>query len=283
MNTICELVNKDCLSSFNYIEQGWVDLFFVDPPYYISGTGGKTNSKKDRKFWDNQWETKEQYYAWCKKWMSLMFSQLSSNGSAYICIDWKHSGVYQSILEEVGFTIKNRITWKRDKGRGSNSNWKSIHEDIWFVTKTKNYTFNIEKIKIEKKVIAPYKDKDGNPKDWWVNENGEKVRLTHPSNLWTEHTVPFWSSKDVKSYAKTKKTPDNIYQKHSTQKPLDLVEKCIIASSNPGDLIVDYFLGSGTTAVAAKKLDRNFIGFDQVSEYIEITKLRLLKEINYRS
>lgn len=273
------LINDDCLNSNKYIKNVSVDLFFVDPPYFISGKNGTSNNSAIRKDWDNQWKDNDEYHAWTYSWMNLMFNQLKTTGSAYICIDWKHSGKYQELLERVGFIIRNRITWKRDKGRGSNNNWKSIHEDIWFVTKSNDYTFNIDDVKVEKKVIAPYRDENGNPKDWWVNENGEKVRLTHPSNLWTEHTVPFWSSKDVRSYSKTKRTPDNIYKKHPTQKPLDLVEKCIIASSNSHDLVVDYFLGSGTTAVASKNLNRQFIGFDKVEEYVDISKIRIKREV----
>jgi len=278
---ICNLINNDCLNSNEYIQKESVDLFFVDPPYYITGKGGNSNNKNDRKSWDNQWVNNEDYYNWVEQWMLLMYHQLKITGSAYVCIDWRHSGVFQLLLEKSGFIIQNRITWKRDKGRGSNFNWKSMHEDIWFVTKSNNYTFNVNDVKIEKEVIAPYRDENGNPKDWWINDDGKKVRLTHQGNLWTEHTIPFWSSKEVRSYAKTKRTPENKYQKHQTQKPLDLVEKCIIASSNENDLIVDYFLGSGTTAVASKKLKRNFIGFDKVSEYIDITKLRLKNEIPF--
>jgi DNA modification methylase len=109
---------------------------------------------------------------------------------------------------------------------------------------------------------------------------GEKVRLTHPGNLWETFSIPFWSSKEVRSYAKTKRTPDNKFEKHNTQKPKDLVKKCIIASSNVGDLVVDYFGGSGTTLIASKELDRNCIIFEKNPTYFEVMKTRLLYEIN---
>lgn len=260
--------NLDSLESVNYITNGSVNLFFVDPPYFTTGIE-----------WDKQWKTNDEYYTWCKLWIKNMFNQLHEHGSAYVCCQWLHSGKYQEMLQDAGFNILNRITWKRDKGRGSSTNWKQMHEDIWFVSKSKKYTFNVDKVKVLKKVIAPYKDKDGNPKDWWIDEEtGEKVRMTHPGNLWDAFSIPFWSSHEVRSYAKTKKTPDNIHEKHNTQKPKELVRTCILASSDVGDLVVDYFGGSGTTLIASKELSRNCIIFERNPTYCEIIKIRLDNE-----
>ena len=209
-----------------------------------------------------------------------MYQQLKDSGSVYVCISWQNSHIIHTLLEKNGFTILNRITWKRDKGRGAKTNWKSMHEDIFFAVKNKKkYTFNIDDVKVIKKVIAPYKNEDGTPKDWWVNENGEKVRLTYPGNLWDEFCVPYWSMLEVKSYAKTKKTPNNVLTKHNTQKPKDLVKKIIMASSNKGDLVVDYFSGSGTTAIAAEELERNSIVFDINVICIEMLKERIKNEL----
>ena len=262
------LIKKSCFDSSNYIQNDTVDLFFCDPPYNILGS----------QEWDSQWKTNQDFYDWTEKWMQLMYNQLKESGSAYICISWQHSHMFHVILEKVGFRIINRITWKRDKGRGAKSNWKSMHEDIFFVTKSKKYTFNIQDVMIEKKVIAPYRDENGNPKDWWINDDGEKVRLTYPGNLWVDFSVPFWSSKEVRSYAKTKRTPENNLQKHPTQKPKDLVKRCILASTNLGDLVVDYFLGSGTTLIASKETKRKCIGFEIDEEYHKIIEKRLEKE-----
>ena len=239
----------------------------MDPPYFTTSID-----------WDNQWSTNEEYYNWCRLWISNMHDQLKKTGSAYICCQWLHSGMYQVMLQEAGFNILNRITWKKDKGRGAKTNWKSMHEDIWFVSKSKDYTFNIDDVKVEKKVIAPYRDEDGNPKDWWVNNAGEKVRMTFPGNLWETISIPFWSSHEVKSYAVSKKSPDNKFQKHSTQKPKELVKRCILASSNQNDLVVDYFGGSGTTIVACKELNRKCIIFEKDETYVEMIKTRLANE-----
>lgn len=265
--------------SVDYIKENSVDLFFCDPPYFISGSKSKDIDLEegDRYDWDKQWKTKQEYYEWTKDWLELAYKQLKDTGSIYVCTVWQHSGEIQKILEEVGFTILNRITWKRDKGRGANSNYKSMHEDIWFAVKSQNYKFYVDRIKTEKEVIAPYRDEQGNAKDW-IEKDGKKIRMTHPSNLWTDFTVPFWSMHEVKSYAKTKKTPNNTLQKHNTQKPKDLVKRCLLASTDEDDLVVDYFVGSGTTAIAAKELNRNYIVFDVNELCIKMLEERLKNE-----
>jgi site-specific DNA-methyltransferase (adenine-specific) len=274
--------NKPFDISPQYIKPESVDLFWLDPPYYISGNKKKKVNLEsgDRSDWDRQWSSKDEFREWTREYLKLAYSQLKPNGSIYVCIQWQTSNIIQDVLEDVGFNIQNRITWKRDKGRGAKSNWKSIHEDIFFATKhSKNYTFNIDKVMVEKEVIAPYRNLDGTPKDWWENENGDKVRLTYPGNLWDEFCVPYWSMHEVRSYAKTKKTPHNTLQKHNTQKPKDLVKKCIMASSNIGDLVVDYFSGSGTTAIAAEELGRKSIVFDPNKVCIQMLETRIKNEL----
>ena len=109
-------------------------------------------------------------------------------------------------------------------------------------------------------VVAPYRDKEGTPKDW-NEEKGKRCRLTYPSNIWTDISIPFWSM------------PENT--PHPTQKPEKLIAKLVLASSNEGDVVFDPFLGSGTTAVVAKKLGRNFIGIEQEKEYVAYSEYRL--------
>jgi site-specific DNA-methyltransferase (adenine-specific) len=157
------------------------------------------------------------------------------------------------------FQVRNRITWEREKGRGARKNWKNASEDIWFCTVSNEYTFNVEAVKLKRKVLAPYQV-NGAPKDWERTEAGN-YRLTHPSNLWTDLTVPFWSM------------PENT--DHPTQKPEKLVAKLILASSNPGDVVFDPFLGSGTTSVVAKKLGRHYFGVEMDELYACLTEKRL--------
>ena len=137
--------------------------------------------------------------------------------------------------------VRNRITWEREKGRGAKANWKNNTEDIWFFTVGEEYHFDIEAVKVKRRVIAPYRNENGAPKDWQESAN-RNYRITHPSNIWSDITVPFWSM------------PENT--EHPTQKPEKLVAKLILASSRPADIVFDPFLGSGTTVVVAKKLGR---------------------------
>ena len=146
------------------------------------------------------------------------------------------------------------------KGTWIIKQWKNCSEDIWFATHSDRYTFNVDAVKLKKKVITPYRE-NGVAKDWNEEEDG-KFRLTYPSNFWTDITIPFWSM------------PENT--EHPTQKPEKLVAKIILASTNEGDVILDPFLGSGTTSVVAKKLNRNFVGIEMNEEYCCLAEKRIL-------
>ena len=168
----------------------------------------------------------------------------------YVCCDWETSLIIGRVLGEF-FKIRSRITWQREKGRGAKSNWKNGMEDIWFATKSNKYTFNLDAVKIRKKVIAPYRV-DGKPKDWTESEKGN-YRDTCPSNFWDDITIPFWSM------------PENTA--HPTQKSEKLFAKIILASSNEKDVVFDPFLGSGTASVVAKKLNRHYLGIEIDEQY----------------
>jgi site-specific DNA-methyltransferase (adenine-specific) len=134
-------------------------------------------------------------------------------------------------------------------------------EDVWFATNSNNYTFNVNDVKVRKKVIAPYRI-NGQPKDW--NETIEgNFRDSYPSNFWDDITIPFWSMQENTA--------------HPTQKPEKLIAKLILASSNKGDVVLDPFLGSGTTSVVAKKLGRKYIGIEYNMQYCAWAEYRLEK------
>ena len=182
------------------------------------------------------------------------------NGTLYMCGDWRCSSSMQRVIEE-RLTILNRITWQREKGRGAAQNWKNSMEDIWFAVKNpKDYVFNLEAVKQRRRVLAPYRQ-DGQPKDWEETSDG-RFRTTCPSNFWDDISVPFWSM------------PENT--DHPTQKPEKLIAKLILASSKEGDIVFDPFLGSGTTAVVAKKLHRNYCGVELNLDYCLLAAKRLL-------
>jgi len=244
-----KVVCGDIFKLGEFLPDKFVDLLIVDPPYNLSKIYNGTSFKK---------MDDDEYEKYTRNWMSKIVHTLKENASIYVCCDWRSSMVIGNVLKEF-FIIQNRITWQREKGRGALSNWKNGMEDIWFATVSNNYTFNVEDVKIRRKVIAPYKV-DGKPKDWTETENG-KFRDTYPSNFWDDISIPYWSM------------PENT--DHPTQKPEKLLAKLILASSNEGDVIFDPFLGSGTTAVTAKKLKRNYFGIELEKEYCALAGKRL--------
>ncbi len=245
-----KIVNGDFFNVIDFFPDKFVDLLFVDPPYNLS-----------KKFNDTKFKAMKfaEYETYVNSWLIKLVRLLKPNASVYLCGDWKSSNILFAAASKY-FIVQNRITWEREKGRGSKNNWKNNTEDIWFCTMSDKYTFNLDDVKIKRKVLAPYKDENGKPKDW-ENSSGENFRSTHPSNIWTDITVPFWSM------------PENT--DHPTQKPEKLLAKIILASSNTGDMIFDPFLGSGTTAVVAKKLNRNFAGIEMDEVYCSLIQKRL--------
>jgi len=234
-----------------------IDLVIADPPYNMTKVfNGTAFSKK----------TVKDYEEYTRKWLSLVYPLMKENGSIYVCCDWETSLIIGRVLGEF-FTIRNRITWQREKGRGAVANWKNGMEDVWFATKSNKYTFNLDAVKIRRKVIAPYKI-NGQPKDWVEAENGN-YRNTCPSNFWDDITIPFWSM------------PENTA--HPTQKSEKMIAKIMLASSNPMDIVLDPFLGSGTTSVVAKKLDRKYIGIEVNEQYCVWAEKRLGMADNERT
>lgn len=243
-------INQDVFQALDLLPDNFVDLVFVDPPYNLNKTFNLTDFKAMES---------EKYEEWLDSWVQKIIRLLKPHASVYICGDWKSSGAIFNVVKKY-FQIQNRITFEREKGRGAKSNWKNCSEDIWFCTLSDKYYFDVEAVKMKRKVIAPYKDENGNPKDWEKTENGN-YRITHPSNVWTDITIPFWSM------------PENT--DHPTQKPEKLVAKIILASSQPNDIVFDPFLGSGTTSVVAKKLGRRYIGIEIDELYCCLAEKRL--------
>lgn len=244
--TICQ----DVFSIIPFLPSRFVDLLIVDPPFNMNKAFNETSFRK---------VLQHEYTDWVESWLAPLSKVLKPTASIYICSDWRSSLAVQLVAEKY-FRVRNRITWEREKGRGALRNWKNCSEDIWFCTMSDTYVFNVDAVKLKRKVIAPYTHDDGEPKDWERTDEGN-YRLTYPSNLWSDLTVPFWSM------------PENT--EHPTQKPEKLVAKLILASSNPGDIILDPFLGSGTTSVTAKKLGRHFVGIELEEKYCCLAEKRL--------
>lgn len=227
-----------------------IDLLILDPPYNLDKTFSGQHFSR---------QSVQQYSEWLDQAIQTLLPLLKPTASVYICGDW-FSSVSIFTVASAYFTVRNRITWEREKGRGARSNWKNASEDIWFCTLSQDYTFNVDAVKLRRRVLAPYRRTDGSPKDWQATKGGN-FRDTHPSNLWTDITIPFWSM------------PENT--NHPTQKSEKLLARLILASTNPGDFVLDPFLGSGTTSVVAKKLGRRFLGIEQSLDYCLLAEKRL--------
>ncbi|MCC6329612.1 MAG: site-specific DNA-methyltransferase [Acidobacteria bacterium] len=239
----------DAFDVLRTLDPGSVDLLFADPPYNLSKRFGKESFIQARS---------DVYEAWLHSWLELCVPLLKRTASVYICGDWRSGSAIERAASRY-FKLRNRITWEREKGRGAKANWKNASEDIWFFTVSDEFTFNVDAVKQRRRVLAPYRE-NGKPKDWEETGSGN-FRDTHASNLWTDITVPFWSM------------PENT--DHPTQKPEKLLAKIILASTDPNDLILDPFSGSGTTAVAAKKLGRRYLAIESDEEFCLLAAKRL--------
>jgi site-specific DNA-methyltransferase (adenine-specific) len=233
--------NDDLFKTVGYFPRSCVDLMIVDPPYNLhKDFNGYRFTKSD-----------DQGYAdYLEQWFPSLVKLLKPSASVYICGDWRSTSTLYQVVSKY-LVVRNRITWQREKGRGAKTNWKNCTEDIWFATVSDDYFFDVEAVKVKRRVIAPYKE-NGKPKDWEATEQGN-FRLTHPSNFWDDITIPYWSM------------PENT--DHPTQKPEKLIAKLILASCPKNGFVFDPFLGSGTTSVVASKLGRTFCGVELNEEY----------------
>lgn len=233
--------NCDLFDVLDSLPERFVDLMIIDPPYNLTKefNGLKFNKRNN-----------EAYIEYLEEWFPRLIKTLKPTASVYLCGDWKCSAAEFTVLDKY-LTVQNRIVWQREKGRGAKRNWKNCSEDVWFATVSDSYYFDVDAVKMKRRVLAPYRV-DGKPKDWQETDDGA-FRMTHPSNFWDDISIPYWSM------------PENT--DHPTQKPEKLLAKLILASSKPGDLVFDPFLGSGTTAVVAKKLGRKYCGIELNAQY----------------
>ena len=242
-------IRGDMFAVLPHLPKKFVDLLIVDPPYNLDKDfhGGRFKKSSD-----------ELYENYTRSWLAAVIPTLKDDASVYVCCDWASGLIVGRVLKEF-FRVRSRITWQREKGRGALKNWKNGMEDIWFATVSDNYTFDVDAVKLRRRVIAPYRA-DGKPKDWEETKEGN-FRNTCPSNFWDDISVPYWSM------------PENTA--HPTQKPEKLLAKLILASSAPGDVVFDPFLGSGTTSVVAKKLGRRYVGIELNDRYCVWAEKRL--------
>lgn len=245
----------DCVEVLNQkIDKGSIDLIFADPPYNLSGNGLKWEGNKTGGDWymvNEEWDkmTAPEYMKFTRKWIGGCHRVLKDNGSIYISCTYHNLSEVMIVLKQLEFKVNNVIVWQKTNAMPNMTRRVFTHstEFVVWAVKGKKWIFNYEILK----EINPEKQKDGSPKqmrDVWsmpLVQGKERIRGTDGRAL------------------------------HPTQKPEEMLKRIILASSNEGDVVLDPFLGSGTTAVVAKKLGREWIGIEKSKKYVDMAKKRI--------
>lgn len=238
-NNNFKLIQGDSLSILKKIDSKSVDMIFADPPYFLSGDGiscsaGKMVSVK-KGVWDEKIDIKEKH-KFNKKWIRLCKEILKDDGTIWISGTMHNIYSIGMALEEEGFKIINNITWRKLNPPPNISCRAFVHSTetiLWAKKDIKKakHKFNYE--------LMREMNNNKQMKDVW------ETSLTKPS--------------------------EKKCGKHPTQKPIALLEKIILASTDEGDLILDPFNGSGTTGIVASRLNRKYIGIEKEKEYLDLT------------
>ncbi len=242
--TTIGIENIDCLEYLATLEDESVDLILTDPPYMIGFDGGKK--------WDSQWDTEEDYLAWCELWTQECIRVLKPNSMLIVWGTLKTDTFLkyklQSLSADKRLTPQNEIIWSYNWGGRSKKNFARKHEYAWCYSKGENFLFNADDVRIERKM-------KNNPRTGEAFAKG-----TIPTSIWEKnnHTT----SKDFINW-------------HPTTKNLEVLERIIRAYTNEGDTVLDIFMGSGSTAVAAYRSGRNAIGCEKSEEYYHLLSKRI--------
>ncbi len=237
------VVCGDAIELMRNMRNDSIDLIFTDPPYNIGKDFGNQSDK---------WDDAQSYIAWCKTWLDECARVLKPNGTMYFMAATQFMP-YLDVYVQERYNVLCRIVWAYDSsGVQSKKMFGSLYEPILMFSKAQNakITFNAEDILVEAKTGAKRKliDYRKTPPQPY---NTKKV----PGNVWEFPRVRFRMDE---------------YENHPTQKPEALLERMILASSNPGDTVFDPFSGSFTTAAVAVRLGRKAIGVDINNDYFRI-------------
>jgi len=254
MLKINNIYNFDCITFLKKIDDESIDLAVVDPPYNILDVD-----------WDS-FKSQKHFLKFTFNWIDALIPKLKKNASLYIFNTPYNSAYILQHLVDKKMNFQNWITWdKRDGFSATKKKYVNAQETILFFTKSKKYTFNADDIRVpyESTSRIEHAMKKGilkNGKRWFPNENGKLC-----NEVW-----------HIASHRhKNKVNGKVIKQPHLTPKPIEMIERIIRASSNKNDLVLDCFVGSGTTALAAMKLERNYICNDKDIKYVKLAKTNL--------
>ncbi len=251
------LHHGDCIQIMNtVIDKGSIDLIFADPPYNLSGNGLHWKGNKTGGDWymvNEAWDrmSAPEYLQFTRKWIGGAYRILREGGSIYICCTYHNIAEVMLVLKQLDFKINNIITWQKTNAMPNMTRRVFTHstEFVVWAVKGKKWIFNYDELR----KLNPEKQKDGSLKqmrDVWqlpLVQGKERIR-----------------GKDNRAV-------------HPTQKPEEMLRRIILASSNEADVVLDPFLGSGTTAYVAKKLGRRWIGIEKDKKYFQVAQNRMDK------
>ncbi|MGM0218737.1 DNA-methyltransferase [Enterococcus sp. AZ126] len=239
-NEKIEIINGDAMTEIKKLSDDSINLIIADPPYNLSKD--YISTKDNMEF--------NEYINFSKAWLSEVKRVLKPNGTMYIFMGFRFISYLYSIMEQdLDLHFNSWITWHYTQGIGKTKGFSPRHDDILMFTKTEKFQFNIDDIRV--------------PQKFYRSRNN--MRGANPGNVWKYSHV---------HYSNPNRQP------HPTQKPEGLIERMILASSNENDIVLDPFLGSGTTARVCQQLNRRCIGFEVEKEYTDMTKERLSSVFN---
>jgi DNA modification methylase len=239
-----EFLNKiicgDCIEVLSRADAPFADLIFADPPFNIGYKYDKYHDKVEG----------DKYITWTTDWMSACKKVLKPTGSFYIAIGDDYAANVKIIADQLGLVMRNWIIWHYTFGQQTKDKFARSHTHIfYFVNDEKNFTFNDYAVRVPSDRQLIYDDRRANPKG------------KMPDDVWEDSRV-CGTFKERTGW-------------HPCQMPESLLMRIIAVSSNQGDCVIDPFIGSGTTATAALKLQRNYLGIEISKDYAEKAKQRL--------
>ena len=237
---------EDALAGMARIPDGSIDLVLTDPPYNLGKDYGNASDQ----------QSVDDYLAWTERWIDIALPKLKPNGSLYIFLTWRFTPEIFVMLKK-RMTMMNEIIWDRrvPSMGGSVRSYSSVHDTIGFFVKRKDYYFDLDAVRI------PYDaaTKKARSRSIFVGAKWLEVGY-NPKDLWSVSRLHREHAERVD---------------HPTQKPLEIIERMLKASCPPGGVVLDPFMGSGTTALAARRLGRHFVGFELNQAYCEVVQARL--------
>lgn len=245
-----KIICGDCIEEIKKIESESVDLIFADPPFNVG------------KFHNDRLKA-EEYYSWCENWINACFRVLKKSGTFYLMTLSRHLEKIYPMLGSRGVFI-NELHWRNVSASHDKRRFWGSYQPILVYGKTKEYIFNTyaETREIEKKNLR-----------WGGYSTEPKGQLL---DYWADIPFVYAGSIHHKEAIIREGTNKKV---HPTQMPIDLARRAISFSTNKGAIVLDPFVGSGTTLVAAERLERNSIGIEINKEYCELSYNRLKKEV----